>query len=327
MLQARIDQFRGEVEEPSEVVADDTRDMALDLLSILAEIDLFAERYEPTGPIPGGSFMHDVPARITETLDQLRNALQGDAEQADAMLLNWVQYRGQDTGFLVERLSAAMTEAGTAETHAQWRQWRVRLRLLQERVTSRLDSDALRSRAKNLVEQTEVALQRAKDASEKAQDAAGMSGNAALGTYFSGYSKQELIAARWFRGLTVLAIAAGVVGVLLQGRLGSEDWTGIVYRVAVAAGAGTLAAYFGRQAGQHRRLYNWARSTQVQLDSFPAFIESVPAAEKGEVYRTLARRVLSAPPEKGAELSDDSVGTAQLVELVTALAKRNALPS
>ncbi len=45
--------------------------------------------------------------------------------------------------------------------------WSIKLRQLQDRMTRRLDSDALQLRTSDLVEQAEAALQRAQQASSK----------------------------------------------------------------------------------------------------------------------------------------------------------------
>ncbi len=123
------------------------------------------------------------------------------------------------------------------------------------------------------------------------------------------------------RGLTIAAIILGLGGVLAQGHLEPGDWTGVTFRLAIAAGAGTLAAYFGRQSGQHRRLYNWARSTQVQLESFRH--SSRGFLQRSRVRCTHPRATRTrAPPEKSGDSSEDSVGSAQLLDIVATLARR-----
>lgn len=179
-----------------------------------------------------------------------------------------------------------------------------------------VDAILIREEAAELVRET-------RQARDAAQSAAGLTGTASIGAYFSGYARQERLAANTFRILTVVTILAGLFGIGLLGQFEPGNWSAISTRVAIAAATAALGTYFARQAGQHRRLYNWARSTQVQLESFPAFIKPVPEAEQGEVYRVLANRVLSAPPEKGKD-TEDSVGSAQLIDLVLTLAKRTS---
>ncbi|QOC25273.1 hypothetical protein IC744_02495 [Microbacterium hominis] len=328
MLEERIAQFRARMEEPDVNVKEDTRAMALELLRLIAESYASVKQAEPVDHPDGMTVgfvrqnLKNTSDLLTTMVDRLRDSLGGPHSEVDAALLAWVQGQSLSVGEALRQIDSMIPHLEPTGLISQLRQWQVSLRLLQDRLTVRLDTDALRRRANELVERTEAAFQRAQEASSKAQDAAGLAGNASLGTYFSDYAEKELIAARWFRGLTIAAIILGLGGVLAQGHLEPADWTGVTFRVAIAAGAGTLAAYFGRQSGQHRRLYNWARSTEVQLESFPAFIEGVPAEEQGEVYRTLARRVLSAPPEKEGDTSEDSVGSAQLLDIVATLARR-----
>lgn len=183
-------------------------------------------------------------------------------------------------------------------------------------IATELQNHIIRREAAELVQETRAAR-------DAAQSAAGLAGSASLGTYFSGYAKQEQRASNVFRWLTTFSVLGGAAGVFLAGHFDAGDWYAVSTRLAIAGTSAALGTYFARQAGQHRRLFNWARSTQVQLDSFPAFIAPMPEAEQSEAYRTLSRRVLSAPPEKAAE-AEDSIGSAQLVDLVLALAKRGS---
>lgn len=185
-----------------------------------------------------------------------------------------------------------------------------------------LDRYSLEDEQEWLLQRARQSVEAAESAAEKAQESAGITGGSSLSSHFETYAKSERIAAEVFRGLAMLGVVGAFLAAVLFGEISSNDWTHLTYRIATVAAAGTLAAYFARQAGQHRRIYNWAQSLSVQLKSFPAFIQPIPETERFEVYQAFARRVLSAPPEKGAGASEDSVGAAQLIDLVTALARK-----
>ncbi len=178
-----------------------------------------------------------------------------------------------------------------------------------------LDDAKLRREARALVEE-------ASTAAEAAKDAAGIAGGASLSEHFQHYARGERLAANAFRIATILVIASAAIVALVWGHPDPDDWAGTIYRLALLAGIGGLSAYLGRQAGQHRRMFNWAKSMDVQLKSFPAFMQPIPEDERGEIYRAFARRVLGAPPEKGVEGADD-VSASQLAEMVTILLKRD----
>lgn len=160
------------------------------------------------------------------------------------------------------------------------------------------------------------------DARDKALDAAGVVGSASLATHFEKYASAERSASNTFRILAICAIVGTVVSALIIGFPVQNDWAGLAFRLALIAGLGTLAAYFGRQASQHRRVYNWAKAISVQLQSFPAFVEPIAPEDRHEIYRTFARRVLGPPPEKDGGSPDDPTFPAQVLDVVASLAKR-----
>lgn len=185
----------------------------------------------------------------------------------------------------------------------------------EERLALVEDDLKYRSYAADLVEKAE-------DTASKLQAAAGIAGDASLAEHFERYARREWWSANIFRGLTILAIGGAVVLAVALPKPTTGDWVTLSYRLAQLVGVAALATYFGRQAAQHRRVFNWARSMQVQLQSFPAFIEPVTDADtRGGIYGAFARRVLGAPPEKGGS-SDEAYPNQQVIELLTALAKK-----
>ncbi|MGC5223259.1 hypothetical protein ACPW96_11795 [Micromonospora sp. DT81.3] len=313
MNRDRIAQFRDHLDSPSSDLGSTTRRTVAEVLDLMEVFDdLMAQ-------IATGS--DDQGYRVWSTdVENLLNSLRdflSPASPRESELLRWAQITADLVNDYVRRMAGQMRNTPDEEKRVS--DMHDSLRAISDRITMLLDNEALRQEAVALVEQTQ-------DARDAARSAAGVAGSASLATHFAAYAGGERTAANTFRLLTIVAVVGGLAGVLYLGPLDAGDWAGITYRLAIVATAGALAGYFGRQAGQHRRMYNWAKSLEVQLQSFPAFVEPVPAEERGEVYRTFARRVLSAPPEKGMESTEDSVGSAQLLDLLSALAKRSPSP-
>ncbi len=167
-------------------------------------------------------------------------------------------------------------------------------------------------------------------ARDEAQKAAGERGVTSLTGAFEEYRKRHLRAAFGFRLATIvvlaLALAVAVVFVfgwdtiIIPTRFSDtrdpNDWHQVVYRLAIIAALAGLSAYLGRQSGQHRRLGEWARSIETQLQSFLAFVEPVLDPQtKNAIYLTFAARVLGAPPD-GVEKADLSPSIQPLMDLV-----------
>jgi len=155
-----------------------------------------------------------------------------------------------------------------------------------------------------------------------AQESAGITADASFVEHFSLYARREWWSANVFRLLSISCIIGGLLYAVFGKHPGADDWVGLAIRLAALAGLGALAAYFARQGGQHRRIYNWARSMEVQLRSFQAFTERMPEDVRDDAYRFFSRRVFGAPPEKGSESSDETVPAAQLVDLALAAMRR-----
>ncbi|WP_448003350.1 hypothetical protein [Agromyces bauzanensis] len=190
-----------------------------------------------------------------------------------------------------------------------------RLSAEDDRLAMLEDDERFRSHAAVLVEDAERTA-------SKLQEAAGIAGDAQLALHFASYARREWWSANAFRALTILAIIAALVLAAMLPKPHAGDWVTFSYRLAQLVGVAALATYLGRQAAQHRRVFNWARSMQVQLQSFPAFIEPVTDGEtRSGIYDAFARRVLGPPPERSGK-NDEAYPNQQVIELLTALAKK-----
>lgn len=283
-----------------------------DQIRLFAQVDqALGERDYPT------DYQQERFSRLGDgLLDDLREAL---ASGTDEAILHWVREASEvlsaHTGRLVDAQELPESDG---------REISLRSALIAQQASSLLDQVTLRASALRLNEELQ-------DSVDKAKDAAGEVGNASLSSHFATYADDEVRAANGFRRAALVGFALALAFALLFGN-GKEgwlltfqnDWTALAFKVTGALGIGGISAYLARQAGQHRRMSNWARSMAVQLQSFPAFIEPLAYEQQADMYQMLARRVFTAPPEKNGDASEDSIGAAQLLDLVTNLVKRSS---
>ncbi|TDL43609.1 hypothetical protein [Microbacterium oleivorans] len=260
--------------------------------------------------------IHNLAIRPTWTaaVEEALSALPTAVASGEESLLSWATRSAQamrdNVRVLISQGASGLTEAlEQASVHYQ-------------RLSSVRDLQRITRRA-------EEALDDTIEARDTAKDAAGEAGNASLAHYFQIYAHAEGRRATGFRWASIVSIAGAILLAVFFPHSSEElplvpagELAGVIYRLAILAGVGGLAAYFGRLSGHHRRTHNWAKSIEVQLNSFPAFMMAVPDDDRGDVFRAFARRVLGQPPEKGVETPDDSLPVNQLVDLVAALAKR-----
>lgn len=291
-----------------------TRDLALSLLALFRE----AEDYlTDIGDPP--FFIATVATLGESVLDSLRYALEPGSEEA---VLRWVKSASDE---IAAHFNGMQIELPTLERQ-QADLIISRARTLGQQASSLQDQASLRSATVKL----NAELQ---DSATKAKDAAGIIGTSSLATHFGTYANREADSADAFRVSALVGFGAALVFALVFGNGAKgllfafeSEWTALAFKAAGTLGIGGIAAYLARQSGQHRRMANWARSMEVQLQSFPAFIEPLEYEQQAEMYSLLARRVLTAPPEKAGGSSEDSVVAAQLIDVLTSVMKRSSPP-
>lgn len=176
-------------------------------------------------------------------------------------------------------------------------EWDRDRRLTQLLVEARSALDTVNDQARDI----ERSAQEAQESAQLAANAAGEAGETSLGDYFRRYAERELRSANWFRvgTLAVLLLSLGTAAYYAAGPITYER--AIPHAVQVLAALG-VSAYLGAQSSGHRRVGDWARAIEVQLKSFPAFIEPIRGSDAAEtLYDALGKRVLSAPPKKGSK--------------------------
>jgi hypothetical protein len=185
------------------------------------------------------------------------------------------------------------------------------------------DLRALRATLDRAVVTASESVTEAQESAQAAKTAAGTAGGDSLSTHFDKYARGEQIASNLYRAFTIITIAGTPAIAIALPHENAGDIVELIYRVLLIGGVGTLAAYLGRQAAQHRRTFLWARSLSVQLKSFPAFAKSAPNEEtRILMYGDFTKRILSAPPERPSDQSDSQVTQSQLIDLVSLALKR-----
>jgi hypothetical protein len=165
---------------------------------------------------------------------------------------------------------------------------------------------------------------------DQAERASALKGEETFQPAFDKHARSQLISANVYRALSILAILVAVTVAVLWAlpprfdpSAGADRWVDLVAHLSVVIGVGTLAAYLGRQASNHRQMYNWARSIALQMTAIPLLAESLQPNERSEIINLLARRALSAPPEKNGD-SDSEITTDRLLDLITAALKKTS---
>lgn len=314
MFEDRLATFVKHLQE-DKTIPEVSRDLALNLLALLPEA---ADYLVSIGDPP--QFMMSASALGDSVLDRLRAALIPEAGEG---ILSWAKGASDEIAYHFDQVTSELPplEREQAEYFTS------RARGLSQQASILQDQESLRSEAVKLSEEL-------RDSAAKARDAAGIVGASSLATHFRTYANREAKSADSFRSAALVGFGTALVFALLFGN-GADgllftfksEWGALAFKAAGAIGIGSISAYLARQSGQHRRLANWARSMEVQLQSFPALIDPLGYEEQAEMYALLARRVLTAPPEKAGGASDDNLGASQLIDVLTSLVKRSNPPA
>lgn len=163
----------------------------------------------------------------------------------------------------------------------------------------------------------EQALADAKKAAESAARAATLAEKAAteaatstLERSFETTATNSARAAKHFRIWTIITLGLiaglGALFLLPNKTIPSDDWHGVVYRIAVLSALAAVAAYLGRQASNYHRIATWALGIEIQLKAFPGFVNEIKDTESRQtMFSLFGKRVLEAPPDGKA--SNDEI--------------------
>ncbi|MDN4611968.1 hypothetical protein [Arthrobacter burdickii] len=159
-----------------------------------------------------------------------------------------------------------------------------------------------------------------------AQKAASVASEASLSGHFASLATEEFAAAGKYRVATICAIGVGiVVGGIVHFAVGISDLPSAIYNLGLVAAVFALAGYLGRQSASHRNVALWAKTIQVQLLTFDAFLGPITNEDSAdEVRRSFASRVFGAVPSGGKEEGDAIPST--VVEQLLSLATKASAP-
>lgn len=173
---------------------------------------------------------------------------------------------------------------------------------------SELDAEA---RLQELIAEATDAVKKTKESAGKAAQAAGQTGTSGMSLAYQKLAGEELKAANGFRWATIgmSAAAAALATLFIFGPIlgmisdfGTNDYPHLFQRIVFLAGILGLAGYFARQAHHHRAMANWARSVDVQLQTFEAFLDPVSNEDvRNELRQAFAVRVFGDHPAMKGE--------------------------
>ncbi|MCU1614448.1 MAG: hypothetical protein JWO98_1988 [Frankiales bacterium] len=151
--------------------------------------------------------------------------------------------------------------------------------------------------------------------------AIGMAGVAA--GYNETAKNEKLVADKLRLGTIMVAVVAACVlgSTLFIDHTAAGSWQRLVARVVVSLSLGGLAAYFGRQSAEHRKVERDARVRQLQLAALNPYLANMPDEEIVRLKAELAPGWFGpvAEPSNGGGEGNDSNGlpsAAQLIEVL-----------
>lgn len=247
-------------------------------------------------------------ASITTKFDELQAAVNTEKERLDSLVPSFQ-----------ETFESAQTERQSAFDEAQ--------------KTIKEAFDATTAEAK---EQAQAALNDVEARRKEVERIYGViTETGTAGKYHEEAEAQEKLADRW-RNATVIfgCIATGLAIYSSLSADGSSSLGEVVGRVTATLAAFGVAAYAGRQSGRHREREEEAKRLELELVTFPAFIDSLDAPQQSklrESYIERAFRGRQADQEAGRRgwfRKEDSTGTVipELVALVRDLTTRREAP-
>jgi hypothetical protein len=178
--------------------------------------------------------------------------------------------------------------------------------------------------SEKMAERTRAAVESIENTARVVKSTSGEVGAIKLYTYFEAYANSQRTTADNFRWATLaLIVVAGISSFALPHPTVAE-WPALVVRLTSLAAIVGLAAYCGRQATSHRRVADWAKALEVQLQSMPAFMDAIQSdTQRDAVYSAFAGRILGSPPDVKASASEASdMPLAQAIDLLSAIMRK-----
>lgn len=138
----------------------------------------------------------------------------------------------------------------------------------------------------------------AETAKDNAKQASSATSEVAMAGEFAKFGVQESKQATTYRAATISLIVVGILVSIALHSLATASVAEAIYKLAILGAIFGLAGYLGRQAGHHRDLAVWARTINVQLQTFEAFLDPIgDEANRDHARLAFASRVFGAVPQ------------------------------
>ncbi|MFJ9389818.1 hypothetical protein ACIRON_13410 [Nocardioides sp. NPDC101246] len=211
--------------------------------------------------------------------------------------------------------------------------WDHRLTAVREAIVHLSLLDRLAETKASLLDEIQQALKDVKEASTDLEtqrtslkDLRAQEASRNLSTHFETLARNERWKGAALRVLSVAALLAAM-GIAWTAGVSKESlgsWTELSRHLALTLLLAGGAAYGAKLASSHYTFGQWARSIQVQLDSFEGFIGVVEEqSARDRMREEFGRRVLGAPPQA----TDDGSTGLTAGELLQVLASARASSS
>ncbi|MER7607907.1 hypothetical protein [Nocardioides sp. NPDC127503] len=208
--------------------------------------------------------------------------------------------------------------------------WDHRLTAIREAIVHLSLLDHLAETKSSLLDDVQKALRDVKEASTDLEtqraslkDLRAQEASRNLSTHFETLARNERWKGAALRVLSVAALAAAMAIAWTAGvsKESLASWTELSRHLALTLLLAGGAAYGAKLASSHYTFGQWARSIQVQLDSFEGFIGVVEEqGARDRMREEFGRRVLGAPPQA----TDDGSTGLTAGELLQVLASTRA---
>lgn len=188
-------------------------------------------------------------------------------------------------------------------------------------ILERVESEAATSR-ETLEGRADGTLKALAQAEEQAKTLVNTVGAIGTSGGYGGYAaQQKAVADNWRRVAIAIAVVAVLVGLqsLIWGAE-STSWQFLVKSSVVVSALGGLAAYAGRQSGQHRSEETAARNIELRLAAIDPYLALLEESKRDEIKGQLAQRFFAPSvqvPPPGSQNGHAPGLSANAIEAIT----------
>jgi DNA repair exonuclease SbcCD ATPase subunit len=270
----------------------------------------------------------EAAAQITAEDAQRGEALTSATDALESRLAEQEQRVDQLVPTLQEQFDAAQAARREAFETLQ-----SDLRERAEGITTEIEAHAAQTRSM-LAETAEAVLDEVRRRKQEVDQLYGIITDTSTTGAFRDEARAQKDAADTWRKVAVgfgvaaalLAIIAFVLSAVRPGDVSSTS--AVVAKITATLVAAGVAAYAGRQSGNHREREEEAKRLELELAAFPPFIESLDEAQRREVRKAFSDRAFrgrpaDAPARRLFRKNDSfGVGLPELVDAIVAAVRR-----